>query len=58
MPHSSGPENQSVKQKQCCTKFNEDFKSGLHTGGRFKREGPYAYMWLIDVDVCVKNAIL
>ena len=55
MPHSSGPENQIIKQKQRCTKFNEDFKSGLHTGGKFKREGPYAYMWLIHVDVCFKD---
>ena len=25
-----GPENQSIKQKQYCNKFNKDFKNGPH----------------------------
>ena len=28
--HGSGPKIQSVKQKQCCNKFNKDFKNSLH----------------------------
>ena len=30
IPHASGPKDQSIKQKQCCSKFNKDFKSGPH----------------------------
>ena len=26
IPHASGPKDQNVKQKQCCNKFNKDFK--------------------------------
>ena len=26
IPHASGPKNQNIKQKQHCTKFNEDLK--------------------------------
>ena len=28
--HSSQPKNQSIKQKQCCNKFNKDLKNGPH----------------------------
>jgi len=28
--HASWPENLNIKQKQCCSKFNEDFKNGPH----------------------------
>ena len=28
--HGSGPKIQNVKQKQCCYKFNKDFKNSLH----------------------------
>ena len=27
---------------------------GREVGGRFKREGPYVYLWLIHVDVWLK----
>ena len=27
-PHASGPENQSIKQKQYCNRFNKSFKNG------------------------------
>ena len=30
IPHTSWPENQKVKQKQYCNKFNKDFKNGSH----------------------------
>ena len=30
IPQASGPKNQNVKQKQCCDKFNKDFKNGPH----------------------------
>ena len=30
IPHASQPENQNIKQKQYCNKFNKDFKNGLH----------------------------
>ena len=30
IPRASRPENQNMKQKQCCNKFNEDFKNGPH----------------------------
>ena len=29
-PHASWPENQNTKEKQCCNKFNKDFKNGPH----------------------------
>ena len=28
--HGSGPKIQNVKQKQCCNKFNKDFKNSLY----------------------------
>ena len=30
IPHVLQPKNQSIKQKQCCNKFNKDFKNGPH----------------------------
>ena len=30
IPHAPWPKNQSIKQKQYCHKFNEDFKNGPH----------------------------
>ena len=30
IPHTSWPKNQNRKQKQCCNKFNKDFKNGPH----------------------------
>ena len=30
IPHTSWPENQKVKRKQYCNKFNKDFKNGSH----------------------------
>ena len=30
IPHASGPQNQNLKQKQYCSKFNKDFKNGPH----------------------------
>ena len=28
IPHTSGPKDQNIKQKQDCNKFNQDFKNG------------------------------
>ena len=30
IPHASQPKIQNIKQKQCCSKFNKDFKNGPH----------------------------
>ena len=30
IPHALWPENQNMKQKQYCNKFNKDFKNGPH----------------------------
>ena len=30
IPRASWPENQNLKQKQHCNKFNKDFKNGPH----------------------------
>ena len=30
IPHASQPENQNIKQKRYCNKFNKDFKNGPH----------------------------
>ena len=30
IPHASRPENQNIKQKQFCNKFNKDFENGPH----------------------------
>ena len=27
-PYASQPKNENIQQKQCCNKFNEDFKNG------------------------------
>ena len=36
IPHASWPENQNIKQKQYCNKFNEDFKNGPHQKKKVK----------------------
>ena len=28
IPHALWPENQNMRQKQCCSRFNEDFENG------------------------------
>ena len=30
IPHALRPKKQNTKQKQCCNKFNKDFKNGPH----------------------------
>ena len=30
IPHALGPRNQSIKPRQCCGRFNEDFLNGPH----------------------------
>ena len=30
IPRASQPKNQNIKQKQCCSEFNKDFKNGPH----------------------------
>ena len=30
IPHALRPENQTIKQKQYCNQFNQDFKNGPH----------------------------
>ena len=30
IPHASRPKERNIKQKQCCNKFNKDFKNGSH----------------------------
>ena len=29
-PYASWPENQNIKQEQCCNKLSEDYKNGPH----------------------------
>ena len=41
-PQASGPRNQSTEQRQCCSKFNEDFENGAHQKKKIlkkKKEG-------------------
>ena len=38
IPHASQPENQDIKQKQYCNKFNKDFKNGPHQKNKNKRK--------------------
>ena len=33
--------NQNTQQKQCCDKFNKDFKNGPHQKKKKKRHGAY-----------------
>ena len=35
IPHASGPENQNIKHKQYCNKFNKDFKNGSRQKNHF-----------------------
>ena len=37
IPHASGPKNQSVRQKQYCSKFNKDFKNSPHQKKKEKK---------------------
>ena len=30
IPHTSGPKDQNLKEKQHCNKFNKDLKNSLH----------------------------
>ena len=30
IPHALRPKNQNIEEKQCCNKFNKDFKNGPH----------------------------
>ena len=30
IPHALWPKHQNIKQKQCCNKFNRNFKNGPH----------------------------
>ena len=34
---------------------NQEGKDGVGVGGRFKREGPYVYLWLIYIVVWQKS---
>ena len=36
--HALWPENQNIKQKQYCKKFNNDFKNGPHPKDLLKRK--------------------
>ena len=38
IPHASQPENQNIKQKEYCNKFNEDFRNGPHKKKSFKKK--------------------
>ena len=46
--YASQPRNQNMGQKQCCGKFNEDFKNCLHKKYFFK-----IYFFLLST-VCVE----
>ena len=37
IPHALRPKKQNVKQKQCCNKFNKDFKNGSHKKKTLKK---------------------
>ena len=37
-PHASRPRNQTMKQKQCCNKFSEVFKTSPHQNNLLKNE--------------------
>ena len=41
IPHTSWPKNQNIKQKQCCNKFNKDFKKMVHIKNFFKKLKKY-----------------
>ena len=36
--HASWPKNQNIKQKQYCSKFNENFKNGPHQKKKKKKK--------------------
>ena len=38
IPHASRPKERNIKQKQCCNKFNKDFKNGSHQKKKKKRK--------------------
>ena len=39
IPHTSGPpKHQNIKQKQCCNKFNKDFKKWFISKGLLKKK--------------------
>ena len=59
IPHASQPKNQSIKQKQCCSKFSKDFKKGLHQKAIFflkkSRRYKVALKWFHFADCRVSS---
>ena len=43
IPHASQPNNQNIKQKQYCNKFNKYFKNGPHKNLKKKVNWPNMY---------------
>ena len=46
IPHAYQPKNQNIKQKQYCTKFNEDFLNGLHQKKKKKPNNTLPKKWV------------
>ena len=47
IPHASRPKNQNIKQKQCCNKFNKDFKIGPHQKKKKSKNNPSISTFII-----------
>ena len=47
IPRTLQPENQNMKWKQYCNKFNKDFKNGLHQKKILKKIKAYIYIFFI-----------
>ena len=45
VPHASRPENQNIKQKQYCNKFNKDFENGPHQKKKKKKHIRLGRSW-------------
>ena len=49
IPHASRPENQNIKQKLYCNKFNKDFKNGPHrTNKKILKKKVYTLIKLLE----------
>ena len=51
IPHTVGPKNQNIKQKQYCNKFNKDFKNGPCQKKKkiFKKKYSHMLLWVRTV---------
>ena len=49
IPCDSQPKHQNIKQKQCCSKFNKDFKNGPQPKKKKKQKTPCVRIIILNL---------